>query len=137
MEGVGGLMAKEKFFYLDESSCNPGYYLIRPDFDKLPLLHTEGSYVILPARLCGISYPQYLRMCRDCFDAKILGKNELYPRVLFKKSEKTTLLLKMLNTYAGAVMWEREHPNYKEHEKIVQEKNPVFYSEVKNTNVLN
>lgn len=123
-------MNRIKIFYHDESSSYPGKYIIRADLDKFYLNYTEGSYNIIQARLMGITYAQYLRMCRDYFDAEIIGKNSEYPIAYFKRGEKLEELLKQLNARANLVLWEREHPDFEEHEKIVKEKAPNFYREV-------
>lgn len=119
-------MEKSKYFYAEESQSYPNHYLIRPNFETLPLKHTQGSFAILPARICGLSYAQYLRMCRDCFDAEIIGKGSMYPVAYFVKNEKMNLLLKTLNGYASMIIWDIEHPEHLEHKKFVMEnsKNP-------------
>lgn len=123
-------MKKIKVFYRDECPNHPGKYLIRADLDKFHLEHTEGSFHIIQARLMGLTYAQYLRMCRDCFGAEIIGKNSQYPYVLFKRSKELDDLIDQLNARANLVLWEREHPDFEEHAEYVKEKNPRFYAEV-------
>ena len=123
-------MKKEKIFYRDESATQPGKYMIRANLDKFHLLFTEGSFNIIGARLMGLTYAQYLRMCRDEFGAEIIGKGNLYPYPVFKLSQGLQDLIDQLNARANLVLWEREHPNFEEHAALVKEKNPRFYAEV-------
>ena len=129
MEGVGS-MKKVKIFSREESASYPGKYIIRADFDKFYLNYTEGSYNIICARLMGLTYGQYLRMCRDCFGAEVIGKNSYYPVAYFKRGEQLEMLIEQLNTRANLVLWERNHPNFEEHIEYVKEKSPIFYKEI-------
>lgn len=123
-------MKKVKVFYRDESATQPGKYLIRADQDKFHLDSTEGSFNVICARLMGLTYAQYLRMCRDCFGAEIIGKGDTYPVAYFKLSQELQDLLDNLNARANFVLWEREHPDFEEHAEYVKEKNPRYYAEV-------
>ena len=116
-------MNKVKIFYRDESASYPGKYMIRVDLDKFHLDCTEGSYNVIGARLIGLTYAQYLRMCRDCFGAEIIGKGSLYPVPYFKLSKGLNDLIDQLNARANLVLWEREHPDFEEHLQIVKNKN--------------
>ena len=123
-------MKKIKCFVREESSSFPGKYIIRPLHDNFHLECTEGSFNIICARLMGLTYPEYLRMCRDCFGAEIIGKGSLYPVAYFSFSEGLMALVDQLNARANLVLWEREHPEFEEHAAFVKEKNPRFYAEV-------
>ena len=123
-------MKKVKVFYRDESASYPGKYMIRADLEKFYLNYTEGSYNIIQARLMGLTYAQYLRMCRDCFGAEIIGKGSTYPVPYFKLSKELNDLIEQLNARANLVLWEREHPDFEQHAQYVKEKNPKFYAEV-------
>ena len=123
-------MKKIKVFSREESVSYPGKYIIRVDLDKFHLNYTEGSYNVICARLMGLTYAQYLRMCRDCFGAEVIGKGSMYPVAYFKLSEKLIDLVEGLNARANLVLWEREHPDFEEHAVYVKEKNPRFYEEV-------
>lgn len=123
-------MKKIKCFERDESASYPGKYVIRPIHENFHLDSTEGSFNIICARLMGISYAQYLRMCRDCFGAEIIGKGSMYPVAYFKQSKGLSDLIEQLNTRANFILWEREHPNFESHAQYVKEKNPLFYKEV-------
>ena len=125
-------MKKIKVFSREESVSYPGKYIIRVDLDKFHLNYTEGSYNVICARIMGLSYAQYLRMCRDCFGAEIIGKGSMYPVAYFKFSEKLADLVESLNARANLVLWEREHPDFEDHAAYVKEHNPRFYEEVIN-----
>jgi len=108
-------MKKIKVFYRDESASYPGKYMIRADLEKFYLNYTEGSYNVIQARLMGLTYAQYLRMCRDCFGAEIIGKGSAYPVPYFKLSKELNDLIEQLNARANLVLWEREHPDFEQH----------------------
>lgn len=123
-------MKREKIFYREESASHPGKYVIRADHEKFHLDHTDGSFNVIAARLMGLTYPNYLRMCRDCFGAEIVGKGSMYPVAYFNLSQGLMDLIDNLNARANLVLWEREHPDFEEHAAYVKEKNPQFYAEV-------
>lgn len=125
-------MKKVKCFERSESVNYPGKYIIRPIHENFHLDSTEGSFNVICARLMGLTYANYLRMCRDCFDAEIIGKGSMYPVAYFKLSKKFQDLIEQLNTRANLVLWEREHPDFEKHAEYVKEKNPRFYEEVTN-----
>jgi hypothetical protein len=123
-------MKKVKCFMRDECASQPGKYIVRPIHENFFLESTEGSYNIIGARLMGLTYAQYLRMCRDIYGAEIIGKSCLYPYPVFKFSKGLEDLIEQLNARANLVLWEREHPDFEEHAEYVKEKNPRFYAEV-------
>lgn len=123
-------MKKIKIFYRDESASHPGKYMVRVDAEKFHLNYTEGSFNVIQARLFGLTYANYLRMCRDIYGAEIVGKNSGYPYAIFKFSKGLEDLIEQLNARANLVLWEREHPDFEEHAAYVKEKNPIFYAEV-------
>lgn len=123
-------MKKIKVFYRDEIASHPSKYIIRADLDKFYLNSTEGSYNIIGARLMGLGYANYLRMCRDIYGAEIIGKNSKYPIAIFNLSKELNDLIEQLNARANFVLWEREHPDFEEHAQYVKEKNPRYYAEV-------
>lgn len=123
-------MTKVKCFIRDESASYPGKWMIRPVHENFHLDSTNGSFNVICARLMGLTYPQYLRMCRDCFGAEIIGKNSNYPVAYFKRSKELDALIDNLNARANMVLWEREHPDFEEHAAFVKEKNPKYYKAV-------
>lgn len=129
-------MKKVKCFTREESMAYPGKYIIRPVYENFHLNHTEGSFNIICARLFSISYADYLRMCRDCFGAEIIGKGSKYPIAYFKLSKGLTDLIEQLNIRANLVLWEREHPDFEKHANYVKEKTPLFYEEVTKSGIV-
>ena len=84
-------------FYVDESAIQEGHYLVRLDFSTVPSnVYTKGSFAVLGARVLGISWPNYLRLCRDEFSAEIIGKGSSYPVAYFTK-EGAIKLVALLN----------------------------------------
>lgn len=86
-----------KYFYAEESAAKSGKYIICLDFNLLPIKTTTGSYNILPARLLGITYANYCRLCRDSFGGEIYGKDSMYPVCYFKRDDNLNALLRLLN----------------------------------------
>lgn len=101
----------KKYFYLDESPYLPGYHILYPDCFEMPFPHgTNGSYGLLASRILGLDYADYLRFARDVLGAKIIGKNDRYPTVYFKKSDEVSQFVKLLNKRVEYIMYLREHP---------------------------
>ena len=123
-------MTKVKCFIRDESASHPGKWIVRPVLDNFHLDSTSGSFNVICARLFNLDYPQYLRMCRDCFGAEIIGKNSMYPVAYFKRSKELDALIDNLNARANLVLWEREHPDFEEHAAYVKENSPNYYKVV-------
>ena len=123
-------MTKVKCFIRDESASHPGKWIVRPVLDNFHLDSTSGSFNVICARLFNLDYPQYLRMCRDCFGAEIIGKNSMYPVAYFKRSKELDALIDNLNARANLVLWEREHPDFEEHAEYVKENSPNYYKMV-------
>lgn len=123
-------MIKVKCFMRDESAAHPGKWRIIPVHDNFHLGETTGSYNLICARLLGLTYAQYLRMCRDCFGAEIIGKGSMYPVAYFKRSTELDALIEFLNVQASLVLWEREHPDFDGHAEYVKEHNPKYYKAV-------
>ena len=96
-----------KYFFADESPLTMKK-TICINFDLLPSMQTSGSYALLPARVLGISYADYCRMCRDCFGGEIIGKGQKYPKCYFQHDEKLTLLLRLLNKRMEFILKVRE-----------------------------
>lgn len=98
----------KKYFWLEESAMHPHKFILRADFDTMPLVNTTGSFNILPARLLGMNFADYLRVCRDVFGAEVMGKKGLYPVALFPQSTETEMLLKILNKRVELIMAMKE-----------------------------
>ena len=125
-------MTKVKCFIRDESASHPGKWIVRPILDNFHLDSTSGSFNVICARLFNLDYPQYLRMCRDCFGAEIIGKNSMYPVAYFKRSKELDALIDNLNARANLVLWEREHPDFEEHAAKKKKNSPNYYKVVTN-----
>ena len=118
-------MKEVKYFDYMESST-PNKYIITYDPDKgFPITYTSGSFAVLPARLMNLTYPDYLRLCRDEFGAEIIGKNSDYPIAYFPKSKNLFQFIHLLNSRAAAVKWEQEElDSYKEKVEYLRKNYP-------------
>lgn len=105
---------ENKYFFLEESMSHPHHYLLRPNFDLLPLTSTSGSYNVFAARIMNLSYAQYLRMCRDILNAEIHGKNTRYPVAYFEKNKLMHQFLKLLNKRTELALKYRAIPDLEE-----------------------
>lgn len=123
-------MIKVKCFTKEESVAYPGKWRVVPVHDNFYLKSTSGSFNIICARVMGLSYAQYLRMCRDCLGAEIVGKGSICPVAYFKRSKELDSLIDFLNVRANLILWEREHPDYEAHAEKVRNENPEFYKAV-------
>lgn len=108
---------KKTCFEAQESPIQPGKYIIVPIHENFKLEKTEGSFNIICARLLGLTYAQYLRFCRDICGAQIVGKGSMYPVAYFSGGEMMSQLVRLLNNRANLVLWEAEHPDWKEHQE--------------------
>ena len=108
-------------FKIEESPTNPGKLFIVPEHENFFLKYTEGSYNVICARLMGLSYAQYLRFCRDCCGAEIIGKNSLYPVAYFPHGERVQALCRLLNTRANLILWCRANPDWRKHQEELAE----------------
>lgn len=109
-------------FTIEEAPHNPGKFLIQPIHEKFFLKYTEGNYNVICARLMNLSYAQWLRFCRDCCGAQIIGKGQLYPIPYFSKGERLQALCRLLNSRANLILFNREHPNWAEHAQELENK---------------
>ena len=120
MGGIG-CMTKINCFEIEEAPNNPGMYTINPIHNNFLLKSTSGSFNIICARLMNLNYAQYLRFCRDMCGATIVGKNYKYPIAYFPKGDRVQALCRLLNTRANVILWNREHPDWKEHQQQIAE----------------
>ena len=98
----------------EQSSLNNLYFIV-PVYDSfkscLPNGFEEGGAgAVLLARISGLSYPNFLRMCRDVGGAELIGKNGLYPVPYFKFSEGLLAITKWLNKRAEFLVYRHDHP---------------------------
>lgn len=97
-------MKSIKCFIGDESAIQPGKYIVRPIHENFFLDFTEGSFNVIGARLMGLTYAQFLRMCRDIYGAEIVGKGDAYPVAYFNSFKGLQDLIEELNTRANLVL---------------------------------
>ena len=114
-------MNNVEVFGIEESPYNPGKWLISIKHENFLLKHTTGSFNIICARLMNLSYAQYLRFCRDMVGGEISGKGHKYPVVYFQRGERLQAFVRLLNSRANMVLWEREHPDWEAHQKAVDD----------------
>lgn len=108
---MGGAGDLKKYFYLEESPYMETYSVIAIAHSLFPFEGWgDGSYNLMPARLLGLSYAQYLRFCRDVLGAKVVGKGKLYPIAYFRNSPEVQQFLKLLNERAKYAIFEHDHP---------------------------
>jgi hypothetical protein len=93
-----------KYFTIEESMAYSGKYMLAPKHDKLPLTYTTGSYNILPARLLGLHYADYLRYCRDTVAAELIGKNSNYVVPYFSDKTKLAQLIAELDSRVEKIL---------------------------------
>lgn len=96
----------KQYFDYGESIAYPEHYIIMPNFNKLPLTGTIGSYNVLAARVCGLSYAQFLKMCRDKYGAKLVGKGTIYGMAYFPKDKFSQMksLINLLNSRTEEIL---------------------------------
>ena len=114
----------EKIYTVDESATHPGKYRLVFHPDKFRCISTDGSYLVMGARILDIGYVDFLRLCRDSFDAELYGKNTLYPVVVFPNRAKVGLLCDTLNAFANAILLEVD-----EYEREMQDEDNVSDAE--------
>lgn len=72
-------------------------FMVGVCMESFPNIHTAGSYNVLGARVVGVSYAQYLRMCRDLFNAHLMGKGSKYVYPIFETKQDCQKLVDFLN----------------------------------------
>lgn len=116
------MINKKEFFGIEESMMYPGKYVLSiNDYEGFMLKGTVGSYNVIFSRILNMSYPTFLRFCRDMCGAELIGKNSLYVVPVFERGGRLKQLVNLLNNQANLIIWEREHPDWKEHEQAVKE----------------
>lgn len=104
------------------------------DFNALPLKKTNGSYAVLGARLMGLSWPDYLRMCRDVFGAEIIGKHSMYPVIYFTQDKLTHEFELLLDKRIEIMLKNRAMPDLLEKvEQLRKEKAEKSYEKKENS----
>ena len=92
----------KQYFCFRETS-NKGW-TICPEYDTLGVKCVNGSYSVLAARFMGVSWPDWLRFCRNN-GAQLYGKNSFYTIPIWEKpnSEFLTMLNKRVNDIASKI----------------------------------
>lgn len=92
------MVERKVYFTVDSSPFYDEGYTLDLNFSSFPKMSTTSSYGVMPARVLGISYPDYLRMCRDIYGAEVrLDSPSGYPSVFFKNEALVTRLARLLN----------------------------------------
>lgn len=73
-------------------------YVIIPIYKEFSESMIRGSYGLLPCRITGLSWPQYLRYCMQ-HGAHVYGKHSKYPTAVW--DEPNMEFLNMLNQRAN------------------------------------
>lgn len=92
MEGNDDVMS---IFYIEDRGDK---FLVKVDLIKtgFDISKITGSWSVFEARVMGLSYANYLRMCRDIYGAEIIGKGNKYPTVFFSSKLNAQKLIKVL-----------------------------------------
>ena len=124
------MVEKKKIFSLVEREGEPNRFTLSIDSELCEEFYlrglSEGSYLILYARLMNMSYATWLRFCRDILGAELIGKNSLYVYPVFKKTSEVLQFIDMLNAQINLVKWEKENPDWKEHQEYLEERKGIF-----------
>lgn len=104
-------MIKVKVFELEESGYQPNKYILRFHPDRFCCENTTGSFAVMAARIAGLPYGTYCRLCRDVFGAEVIGKGRTYPIVYFKKTVELTKFIDFLNERATLILQNRKEVN--------------------------
>ena len=109
-------MANKYFSYRDTSE--PLKVMICPaDYNTFPYKTTTSSYAVAEARVCGLSYPDYIRMLMYTFpeDVTIVGKNSKYLTVYWRKGQALYNFVRYLNAKMELLV--QAEKNFKQLEK--------------------
>lgn len=100
----------DKYFKFEEANGNK--FLLKCIPDNIPAFDGQiyGAPAVLASRLLGLSFPQYLRYCRDVLGAEVIGRKKLYPVVYFTKTPAAAQLVKLLNSRMELLMSQYINP---------------------------
>ena len=89
---------EEKVFWITEKPGMENYYILQNNLAEKGV-RTEKSYNIIPSKILGISFEDFLKMCEDGLGAEVnFGRNKLYPSIYFKDNSSTRKFLKVINS---------------------------------------
>ena len=83
----------KNYFIYRETVSTEGYMIV-PNYELLGANYVIGSYQVLAARFMGLTWPNWLRLCRNN-GAVLHGKNHLYPTPIWSKPN--DIFLQQLN----------------------------------------
>ena len=97
----------KKYFVYRESTINDGWVIspvYNEFFDEDLNKIVKGSFNLLACRISGLSWPEWLRYCRQN-GATLYGKNSKYPVAVWKEQNKSFLddLNQRANILAGLI----------------------------------
>ena len=98
MEGVEHMTVYFKFRETVDRS--PDRVIIVPNYDRSSFtVENGGSFAVAPARVLGLSYPEYLRFLRESFpeQVSIEGKGSYYPIAYWRKGKELYTFIDLLN----------------------------------------
>lgn len=102
---------KTQYYSLDETPLYKGKYIIRFDSDETLFPNgTSGSYNVFMARLMNLSYPEFLRYCRDKLGAELIGKGNRYVIPYFTNTPEVQILVRLLNSRINYLINEKNFP---------------------------
>ncbi len=93
-----------KHLYIDENPFCKGTYLLFFKTNEFGWGKLPGHMGVLGARLLQISYPDYLRYCRDYYGAKIMGKKDLVPYLIFTDKKLVEKLGRILDSRLDIIL---------------------------------
>jgi hypothetical protein len=100
----------KRYFYLEKVKNAPGRVRIRCR-NELMNVDTGAWLEVLPARLLGLQYDEYLIFCKQNFNASIIGRQSLYPYPTFYRDEILRKFVKLLNFRLEYIMMAKENKN--------------------------
>lgn len=97
-----------KYFYSDISPIH-NKWMVRLHHDNVLFPRgTMGSYNVLCARVINLPYYDYLRLCRDQYNATLVGKNSGYVVPYYDIKEDCDKMVKELNRRMEYIMRNRK-----------------------------
>ena len=92
--------------YFEYTENPDGKFFITPIYEKFPEIIRNGSGMLYACRISGLSWPNWLRYCRQN-GATLYGKSHKYPVAYWDKPNED--FLKALNKRATELM-KKENP---------------------------
>lgn len=95
------------WFVIEQTPYHNNEWVIRPSskfYERFPGI--RSSYLVYPARVCGFTYGDWCRYCRDNFNAKLYGGNNKYVVVTFVDKANAEAVTKILNNRMNKIVKE-------------------------------